>query len=152
MIFAVRPGRPTEARGLLERSHDLMRSLFPPESNHFLGIAALEEPSIRFFVADSDGSIVGCGALAVRNGYGEIKSMFTEETCRGRGVADAILRAVEGAARAEELPILRLETGDKLRAAQRLYRRHGFKDRAPFGDYVEDPNSLFMEKTLRCTC
>ncbi len=148
MKFVVRPGRPTEARELLERSHDLMRGLFPPESNHFLGIAALGEPSIRFFVADSDGEIIGCGALAIRDGYGEIKSMFTAEAHRGKGVADSTLRAIEAAARAEKLPVLRLETGDKLLSARRLYRRNGFGERGPFGDYVEDPNSLFMEKAL----
>jgi len=32
-------------------------------------------------------------------------------------------------------------------AAHRLYRRHGFIDSAPFGDYVADPNSIFL--TLR---
>jgi putative acetyltransferase len=44
--------------------------------------------------------------------------------------------------------VLRLETGDDLYPAHRLYRRHGFVERGPFGDYAEGPHSVFMEKRL----
>jgi hypothetical protein len=32
--------------------------------------------------------------------------------------------------------------------AHRLYTRFGFKECAPFADYIEDPNSVFMTKEL----
>ena len=148
MSVTVRPGTPEEARPLLEASHALMRSLFPAESNHFLGFDELAKPDIHFFVAEEAGYILGCGALAVKDGYGEVKSMFTAEAGRGRGIGASILDAIEHAARAEGLPVLRLETGNSLHSAHRLYHRHDFVERGPFGEYAEDPLSLFMEKRL----
>jgi putative acetyltransferase len=46
---------------------------------------------------------------------------------------------------------LSLETGtwDYFRPAQTLYRRHGFAECSPFGDYVLDPSSVFMSLDLR---
>ena len=71
-------GAPHEARALLEASHAMMLELFTPDSNHFLSLDALAAADIKFFVARIDGNIVGCGALAIRDGYGEIKSMFVD--------------------------------------------------------------------------
>jgi putative acetyltransferase len=144
----VRPGNPDEARALLEASHALMESLFPSESNHYLSIDALKSPDIRFLICEVDGHIAGCGAVALQPGYGEVKSMFTDPDHRGQGIADAVLEALTQVARAEGLRLMRLETGYKLAAAHRLYERHGFTGRGPFGDYTDDPLSLFMEKTL----
>jgi putative acetyltransferase len=41
---------------------------------------------------------------------------------------------------------LSLETGswDYFQPAVALYRSHGFVECPPFGDYVPDPNSIFM--------
>ena len=46
---------------------------------------------------------------------------------------------------------LSLETGsqDFFVPARELYARHGFGACAPFGSYVDDPNSVFMTRT-RC--
>lgn len=146
-VTAANPRAPDCVR-LLEASQSLMTALFPSESNHYLSIDKLSGPDIRFFAARRDGETIGCGALAIRPGYGEVKSMFTDEMARGHGVAAAVLKKLIEAARAEGLPLLRLETGDALHAAHRLYARHGFVERGPFGVYTADPNSLFMEKKL----
>lgn len=140
--------RDAGAAALLRQSHDLMRALFPPEDNFFLGEGALCTPDIRFFVAMRGGETVGTGALALREGYGEVKSMFVAEAARGQGVAEALLARIETEARAQGLPFLRLETGDRLMAALRLYARHGFNRRGPFGDYPDAGSSVFMEKAL----
>jgi putative acetyltransferase len=149
-MISVHRGDPRHpgATRLLQASHALMQASFPAESNHYLSIDALCAPEIHFFVATEDDQILGCGAIAEKTGYGEIKSMFTAETARGRGVADLILTRLTDQARALGLPLMRLETGNTLYAAHRLYRRHGFADRGPFGDYPDDPISLFMEKAL----
>jgi len=144
----VRPGQAEEARALIEASHALMQGLFPAESNHYLSVEALGAPGVRFFVAEAGGSPLGCGALALQGEMAEVKSMYTAEGSRGRGVGAAVLTALIAAARAEGLSALRLETGATLRAARRLYERHGFAERGPFGDYREDPNSVFYEKVL----
>jgi len=148
--LTIAPGDPrgAEAAALLRQSHDLMGALFPPEDNFFLDAEALCTPDIRFFVALRGGETVGTGALALRAGYGEVKSMFVAEAARGQGVAEALLARIEAEARAHGLPYLRLETGDRLIAALRLYARHGFERRGPFGDYPDAASSVFMEKAL----
>lgn len=135
-------------RALLEASHALMRALFPPEDNYFLDIDALCEKSVHFFVARNGERTLGTGALAVREGYGEVKSMFTTPEARGKGVGDALLRALEAKARELGLGHLRLETAETLDSAIRLYERNGFKRRGIFGTYRPNKTSVFMEKTL----
>ena len=141
-------GDPEEARSLLEASHAMMIELFDPDANHFLSLEALKRPEISFFVARLDGAPVGCGALARRDGYGEIKSMFVDPGVRGTGVAAALIARLEAEARAAGLPWLKLETGNLLEAARRLYARSGFTVCGQFGDYPEHPQSVFMEKRL----
>lgn len=136
------------AAALLRQSHALMTALFPPEDNFFLDIDDLCADNIRFFTAREGDAILGTGALAVKHGYGEIKSMFVAESARGKGVADALLRKLEDQARKDSLPLLKLETGNSLHAAHRLYARHGFTPCGPFGDYPAAKSSIFMEKTL----
>jgi len=80
--------------------------------------------------------------------YGEIKSMFTSESARGKGAASAILTAIEAEAKAQSLPQLKLETGNLLHAAHALYAKHGFTLCGPFGNYQDNASSLFMEKPL----
>jgi len=137
-----------QARALLEASHALMGELFPAEANHYLSLDALSAEGVHFFTARRGEVTLGCGALAEREGYGELKSMFVEEASRGQGIADAILRQLEDHARGLELPLLRLETGSLLHAAHKVYTRHGFKPCGPFGDYDAGEFSIFMEKPL----
>lgn len=135
-------------RALLEQSHAMMRDLFPPEDNYFLDLEELRGPDIRFYAARDGAETLGTGALALKRGYAEVKSMFTSEAARGRGVAAAILRALEDEARGEDITVLRLETAEALDAAIRLYERHGFTRRGNFGDYRPNTTSVFMEKIL----
>lgn len=146
----IRPGDPRapEATALLEASHALMQSLFPPEANHYLSIDALCVPSILFFVADLNGQTAGCAALALKDGYGEVKSMFVDPAKRGARIGSKLLDRLESEARSRALPLLRLETGNTLVAAHRLYASQGFKTRGPFGDYPDEPTSIYMEKAL----
>ncbi len=149
-MLIVEPAHPNDPgpRALLEQSHVLMQQLFAPEENHFLGFEALGAPNVHFVAARDGTDVLGTGAMVQMGAYGEVKSMFTSTAARGRGVAAAILRALEDHARGLGLPHLRLETGEALPAAIRLYERHGFTRCAPFGEYVADGVSVFMEKTL----
>jgi putative acetyltransferase len=140
--------RDPQAAALLRTSHALMLDLFPAEDNYALRIEDLLGEDIRFFVARLGEAFVGTGALQIKQGYGEVKSMFTTQEARGKGVAAALLRQIEDEARAHGLPLLRLETGAALAAAIRLYERHGFTPCPRFGAYAENQTSLYMEKRL----
>lgn len=150
MKITLRQADPFEpgAAALLKQSHALMESLFPPEDNFFLDIDALCMPEISFLVAENHTGILGTGALADHGHYGEIKSLFVSSKARGLGIGAALLQRLEQIARAKNHGALRLETGDKLSAAHRLYTQAGFVRRGPFGDYPDANSSLFMEKPL----
>ncbi|MEI4232602.1 GNAT family N-acetyltransferase [Roseovarius sp. D22-M7] len=148
--YRVTPADPTHPgpSGLLAQSHALMQSLYAPEENFQLDPDALRAPDIRFFAAFDETTCLGIGALALREGYGEVKSMFVASAARGRGVADALLQRLESEARDRGLTALKLETGVGLDAAHRLYARNGFVRCGPFGAYPEAPASVFLEKLL----
>lgn len=149
-MLVVEPADPRSPgpRALLQASHALMQDMFPPEDIYALDIEDLCTPDIHFFAARDGQTVLGTGALAVKDGYGEVKSMFTAPQARGTGVAAALLRQIEDQARALTLPLLRLETGADLDAAVRLYERHGFTTCGVFGDYAPNTTSHYMEKPL----
>ena len=137
-----------EVEALLRESHTLMQALFSPEENHFLSIEELCAENVLLFIGCIDGLVAGSGALSIQADYGEVKSMFTSRDFRNQGLAEAILTKLVQEARARSLPFLRLETGDLLHEAHRLYSRHGFVERGPFGDYEDNGSSIFLEKAL----
>lgn len=148
-MIKILPGDPKgPAKRLLEESHALMERLFPSEANHYLSVDALCVPEVTFLVAMKGDQTIGCGAVKDFDSYGELKSIFVDETARGSGVADALMRGLEDAARERGLTALKLETGNTLYAAHKLYRRHGFSDCGPFGDYKVEPLSIYMQKAL----
>lgn len=150
MPLSIRPISPREPRAaaLLAESHALMDTLFPPEENAYLDIDALCDDSVTFFGAEEDGELLGCAALARKDGYGEVKSMFVAPVARGIGVARRLLAHLEAQAESEGLTLLRLETGDRLAAAVSLYERQGYTRREPFGTYQPNGSSLFYEKSV----
>jgi putative acetyltransferase len=142
------PDQP-EVRSMLARLDAYCAALYPAESNHLMDIESLMQDGVLFLVArDVDGSAVGCAALVNRDGYGEVKRMFVDERKRGLGTGRKLLDHLAMFARMAGLGVLRLETGIHQPEAIGLYERAGFVRRAPFGDYAQDPLSLFMEKRL----
>lgn len=138
-----------EVIALLEDGDAYGASLYPAESNHFLPLDALRADNVHFVVArDDHGTAVGTGALAMADGWAELKRMWVVPSARGNGLSKAILAELEASAKAAGLALLRLETGIANHEALALYERTGFVRRGPFGDYGEDPFSVFMEKRL----
>jgi len=127
------------------------RAATAPGSAHALDLSGLQAPDISFWTIWDDEALVGVGALKrLTHDHGEIKSMHTAQSMRRRGAGRAMLRHIIAAARARGMSRLSLETGswDYFRPAHALYRSHGFVECAPFGDYVLDPNSVFMTLEL----
>jgi putative acetyltransferase len=142
------PNQP-EVIALIEALDAYANSLYPPESNHLLDVASLRAPSVTFLVARDAGEAVACGGvLRDPRGWGEVKRMYVRRDQRGRGTGRRVLTGIEGVARSARLPLLRLETGIHNSDALALYRRAGFTECGPFGDYAPDPLSVFMEKRV----
>ena len=141
------PDQP-EVLALLAASDAYHAALYPAESNHLVEVSTLQGPETSFYVARVDGQVRGIGAVLRQEGYGEIKRMFVDPGARGLKLGSRLLAALEADARAVGVRCLRLETGTKQPEAIALYRRAGFREIGPFGSYLPDPNSLFMEKML----
>jgi putative acetyltransferase len=76
--------------------------------------------------------------------------MHTEESRRRTGAGSAMLQHIIKAARQMGMSRLSLETGSRpyFDAARAFYKRHGFFECPPFGNYNPDPNSVFMTLEL----
>jgi putative acetyltransferase len=153
MVIEIREGGLDDARvvGLLAIHVSRARGETAEGSAHALDVSGLRVPGIWFWAAWEGESVVGTVALKrLTAEHGEIKSMHTAEAFRRRGVASAMLRHVMAVARAEGMGRVSLETGswDYFLRARRFYARHGFRECGPFGEYVEDRNSVFMTVEL----
>jgi putative acetyltransferase len=138
--------------GAFLRAHlDDLATTAPAESRHALDLRGLQAPGIRLWVASIDKEIVGTGALAaVEPGHEELKGMRTDPERRGQGIATRILEHLLQDARGRYMRRISLETGSMefFAAARGLYAKAGFVACSAFGSYTEDPNSVFMTKTL----
>ncbi|WEX78756.1 GNAT family N-acetyltransferase [Sinorhizobium numidicum] len=149
VVIAEEPPRQPAIIRLLELSDVYAASLYPAESNHLVDIATLEKPTVSFFVARRDGEIVGCCALVeAGDRTAEIKRMFVDPEARGLKVGKRLLMAIEAKAERLGLTAIRLETGIYQPEAIGLYKTSGYVERTPFGAYLPDPLSLFMEKPV----
>ena len=162
-----------EADHLLVLSDEYMAALYPAESNHlvsseslrtgdaiFLGAFTSSTMSSSSETADqpektrgllSDGDVGECiGCVAARfyreAGYAEIKRLYVQEAYRGRGLSRTLMNAIEAEILAEGIDCARLEMGIYQPEADALYRSIGYRDIPPFGDYLVDPLSQFLEK------
>ena len=128
-----------------------MYELSPPESVHALDVSKLRGSDITFWTVWEDGELLGCGALKeLSPTHGEVKSMRTPQKMRRRGAGRAVLSHIVGVAKERTYRLLSLETGsaEAFLPAQKLYESFGFTSCGPFGDYEDDPNSVFMELRL----
>ena len=92
-------------------------------------------------------AVAGGGLRRLDDGVAEIKRMFVLPTARSRGVARALLEALEQTARELGYERVRLDTGPKQVHGLALYRSAGYVDVPPYND---NPFACFWgEKSLR---
>jgi putative acetyltransferase len=124
-------------------------TLYPPESRHYLDLASLKQSNVFFAVArDGAGRAIGCGAVVLYPEFGEIKRMYVSPRGRGQGVARKLLVLLESRAIGAGCQLLTLETGPYQNEALALYVSAGYERRGPFGEYANDPLSVFMQKHI----
>ena len=140
-----------EVLALLNEHLTSMHQLSPPGSVHALDISELKSPDITFWTAWSDDVLMGCAALKqLTPAHGEVKSMRTPQARRGKGAARRLLEHIVRVARGRNYVRLSLETGSQAAflPARTLYGSFGFIYCGPFGNYKDDPNSVFMSLQL----
>jgi putative acetyltransferase len=151
MSATITPERPdtADAMALITELEAHLEPLYPRESRHGYSVEMLIAQGVAFFVLRSDETPAGCGGVQLFGiEYGELKRMYVRPNFRGRGFGKLLLDHLEDHARANGIGLLRLETGIHQAAAIRLYEGTGFQRIPPFGEYLEDPLSLFFEKRI----
>jgi GNAT superfamily N-acetyltransferase len=151
MSAVITPERPDspDAVALITELEAHLDPLYPAKSRHGYSVEKLLAQGVAFFVLRADGSPAGCGGIQLfGTDYGELKRMFVRPQCRGRGYGKLLLDHLADHARVRGVKLLRLETGIHQLPAIRLYEGWGFQRVPPFGDYVDDPLSLFFEKRI----
>jgi len=113
-----------------------------------IGLTDFDPPAGRFFVACDGAELIGCAGYRVHGEDAELKRMFTTRAARGRGVARAVLAAIENSARAEGLRRVILETGDRQPEAITLYESSGYVRIEDFGYYKDEEGVLSYAKDL----
>lgn len=110
-----------------------------------------------FVVLEKDGRSIACGGLLPleeedgTSNSAELRRMYVVPEHRGRknGVADFLIRHLEGLALERGWTKLKLETGVVLERARNFYRRHGYNEIPLYGEYVGCATSVCYEKDLR---
>jgi putative acetyltransferase len=124
-------------------------SLYPPESRHALDLESLKQVNVLFAVArDGGGQAIACGAIVLGPEFGEIKRLYVDPRGRGHGVARNLLALLEARASSAGCTLFTLETGPYQPEALALYASAGYERCGPYGDYPDDPLSIFMQKHI----
>jgi putative acetyltransferase len=99
-----------------------------------------------YVAAFIDSSSVACGALReLDRTTAEVRRMYVRPEHRRKRVGDAILAHLVASARELGYERIVVETGNRQGPATALYRHHGFRPIAPFGEHVKDVTSLCYE-------
>lgn len=144
-IVEERPDSP-DAVALIVELEAHLSPLYPQASRHGYSIEKLIQQKVAFFIMRVAEHPAGCGGVQIYGKeYGEIKRMYVRPSFRGQGLARQMLTHLVDYARHRSVPLLRLETGIHQTEAIRLYERFGFQRIGPFGQYRDDPLSLYYE-------
>jgi len=153
-LIAVDDPRKGDVRALLEQHLAFALSTTPPEHAFALDVDGLLDPAITFYSFRTDGALLGVGAIKQLDPrHGEIKSMHTARTARGRGVGRAMLGHLLGVARSRGYLRVSLETGTmaEFAPARALYESAGFIACGPFADYRPSEDNCFMTLPLEAS-
>ena len=140
---------------LIQQSRDYQAEIYPAESINQDDPQYLVNGGMYFIGVYDGEQLCGVGGVKIMHDvmnddghYGEIKNLFVDPKCRGRGASKIIMTALEDYLIKKKVGLCRLETGVSQPESIGLYLRLGYQDCAAYGEYADDPLSVFMEKTL----
>ncbi len=151
ITIAAEDPRTPDIVAVLEAHLAFAHEVTPEDHVHALDLDGLAVPEITFCAARDGAELLGVGAIRdLGDGRGEIKSMHTLATARGRGVGRQMVDHLLGIARASGMSWVGLETGtyEAFAPARALYAALGFEECPPFADYTDNPYSVCMELRL----
>lgn len=142
-------GHAPDARACLDAYADDLDVRFPEgfDRSDLVGPDEVSGDAGAFLVAYEEGRPVGCGALRrLEPGVGEIKHVWVHPDARRLGLARRLLDALERAAVARGMTVVRLDTHAALTEARAMYRSSGYREIPAYSDHVY--GSHWFEKRL----
>lgn len=148
-IIKVSPLEHQDAITLIKELDTELLQKYPGDSVHTLDLQKTTEENSVFLVGYIKEQAVACGAISQLSGQiAEIKRVYVKPQARGQGLSKLMLNQLEKEALQMNFTILRLETGTRQPESLGLYRKAGYTNIPKFGEYVDDPFSVCMEKKL----
>lgn len=123
------PFEPRHADGFRALVGDTLREFgFEPDPEFDGDLDDAPVSYAALWIATQEDDVVGSVALRdLGDGTVELKRMYLRPDARGRGLGKGLLRVALDWARAHEMHAVRLDTSERMVAAQRLYEAHGFR-------------------------
>jgi GNAT superfamily N-acetyltransferase len=137
------------ASGLIAQLDAEIEKRYPGEPINGVDPEEFRTSGGYFVIGYCDSQAVGCGAFRPCDQTTvEIKRMFVKPEFQRRGIARAILGAVEAEALKRGFSRSILETANRQPEAVALYRSSGYEEIPKYGHYIESARSLCFGKML----
>lgn len=92
---------------------------------------------------------VACGSYKMYDDeHAELKRIYTDDSVRGMGVGMDLVRRLEADAKMKGYSYCILETGEPMKAAIQMYQKLGYKVIENYGQYVDMPDSICMQRKI----
>ena len=137
------------ASGLLTELDADLLSRYPGEPVNGIEPTQFRLARGYFVLARLHSQLAGCGAFRPYDpATVEIKRMYVRAAFRGKGIARAMLQALEAEARLRGFAACILETAQRMPEAIALYRSCGYEVTEPYAEYADSARSVCMRRTL----
>ncbi len=147
MIKEVLPTDP-EIKKLINELSELNGKLYPLESTFQDSPEKMLSQKVYMLGFFVDNKPVGIGAIKPCGEYFEIKRMYVQPDFQGKGISVQILSKLEEHARKNNISLCKLETGIKQLPAINFYKKMGYLECEPFGEYAKNDFNLYFEKKI----
>ncbi len=111
-----------------------------------------EEHDGQFWVAESEGRVVGCigHSPAAESSGIELKKLYVDASARVGGVGSKLLAKVEDAARSRKAKFIDLWSDTRFHAAHHFYAKRGYEKTGETRDLFDksDTVEFYFKKTL----
>jgi len=136
-------------KALISKLDEHLFKLYPSEGIFGLDLNSSKAMETTFALAYIGDTPVGCGAIRPLDFENiELKRFYVDINYRNNGIATKLLRFLEKQAEYLSFKTMLLETGNKQPEAIGLYRKNGYIEVAPFGDYIGCENSICFAKKI----
>ncbi|HJH26406.1 MAG TPA: hypothetical protein C5S37_12325 [Methanophagales archaeon] len=130
--MSIRPSKESDEASVYDLITLLMGFSLDRESFHDVFVQNLHDDTVLYYVAESDGCVVGFASLHIESQLhhaglvGEIQELIVQETFRGKGTGAQLVSRLEQEAQKRGCVSIEVTTSHYRVDAQRFYARVGF--------------------------